>query len=239
MMSMTASAKAAGQPRPLLQPGAVAGERAGAGAGPAPCRRARAAARPARQGDREVQDPAEVPQDPADARARRRWPAAAGSPRASVTHAIRPTKAQVPSSARTAGSSSRAPTMTMNTVTAAATRDAVEEVMPHDEQAHQGDDHGRGGELHRPARGAHRLQRRLPRLPAVDERLAVAVDDEQRVVDADAEADHRREDRREGRHVEVARDQRQREARRQRRPTGPPRRSAGTRPASSRTRTAG
>ena len=36
----------------------------------------------------------------------------------------------------------------------------------------------------------------------VDDRLAVSVDDEQRVVDADAETDHRRQDRRERRHVE-------------------------------------
>ena len=52
-------------------------------------------------------------------------------------------------------------------------------------------------------------RRRLSRSCPAWSGLAVAVDDEQRVVDADPETDHRGEDRREGRDVEVARDQQQ------------------------------
>ena len=65
----------------------------------------------------------------------------------------------------------------------------------HDDDAEQADDHGRPGEQHRPAGGADR-RRRLAGLVAVAEGVAVAGDDEQRVVDAHPDGDHRRHRRR-------------------------------------------
>ena len=67
------------------------------------------------------------------------------------------------------------------------------------DQVHAGerDDHRAAGEEHGLARGRDRLHHRRFRSQAVLQALPVARDDEQRVVDADAEADHRRELRRE------------------------------------------
>ena len=73
MMSMTTSANTAGHPRPLLQPVAVAGERARGGAGPEPCRRCTSApVEPAHDRHGKHQDPAEVAHDPARPGGRRR-----------------------------------------------------------------------------------------------------------------------------------------------------------------------
>ena len=82
-------------------------------------------------------------------------------------------------------------------------RDAVEEVDAHHEQAEQRDDDRCCCELHGASRRSHRLQRRRSWFAAVDDGFSVSVDDEQRVVDTDTQADHRRQDRREQRDIEV------------------------------------
>ena len=133
--SMTTRAKAAGQPRPLLQPVAVPGE----GAGPVRVGGLAAVDDPAPrqpdQRDREVRAPSRGSGRTGRPRAGRRSAAAGGSPRSSVTHAIRPTNAQVPSSDSTAGSSSSAPSITMNTVMADATAMPLKKVICMHEQA--------------------------------------------------------------------------------------------------------
>ena len=63
------------------------------------------------------------------------------------------------------------------------------------------------GEQHRPARGVERLDRRLLAGQPPQHALAVAGDDEQRVVDADAEPDQQRELARERGHVDRVREQ--------------------------------
>ena len=81
-------------------------------------------------------------------------------------------------------------------------RDAVEETEPEQQHPHQRDDHGDPGEQHGAAGGVDRGDRRRPLLEALVEAVAEAGDDEERVVDPDAEADHRRQDRGEVRGVE-------------------------------------
>ena len=81
----------------------------------------------------------------------------------------------------------------MITAPAAARPITVRNGMFDDHQADQGDDHGHAGEHHRAAGRAGRLGGRLARLHAVAEVLAMAGQDEQRVVDADGEAEHRRQ----------------------------------------------
>ena len=61
----------------------------------------------------------------------------------------------------------------------------------HQRQAHQGDDHRRAGEQHGAAAGVDRLGDGVLDAEPELEALSVPRDDEQRVVDADAEADHR------------------------------------------------
>ena len=97
----------------------------------------------------------------------------------------------------------------------------------HEEHAEQRDDDGGAGEHHRPAGGVHRDADRLADVVAGVQLLAVAGDDEQRVVDADAEADHHADERREvGDLHEVADEDHERPAqadaeRARRRPAGP------------------
>jgi hypothetical protein len=62
-----------------------------------------------------------------------------------------------------------------------------------DEQAHERDDHGEAGEDHGAARGREGLPDRLLDVVAACELVAVAGEDEQGVVDADGEAEHRAE----------------------------------------------
>ena len=75
-----------------------------------------------------------------------------------------------------------------------------------DQRGH-GHDHRDPGEGDRGAGRAHRRRQRLPVLLPGGPVVAVAGDDEQGVVDADAEPDHRGEDRRPGGDVECARQQ--------------------------------
>ena len=78
----------------------------------------------------------------------------------------------------------------------------------------QRDDDGAAREQHGPTGGVHRLDDRLARVaecrPGRHVRLAKARQDEQRVVDADAEPDHRRELGGEVRRVDDVREQRDR-----------------------------
>ena len=69
--------------------------------------------------------------------------------------------------------------------------DALHEAQAHEEQAHQGDDHGEPGEQHGAAARVDRLDDGLLHAQPELQALPVAGDDEQGVVDADAEADHR------------------------------------------------
>ena len=94
-----------------------------------------------------------------------------------------------------AGSSVIAANTVNSTITRGGDADAGEEVQAEHEQAEHrdadrgaGEQHGAAGRVERPDRG---LLRRQAGLQAV----AVPGDDEQRVVDADAEADQRGEDR--------------------------------------------
>ena len=78
--------------------------------------------------------------------------------------------------------------------------EAAHEGEAHEVQAHQRDDHGRAREQHRATRRVDGRCGRVDRLHARVQALAVPRDDEQRVVDPDAESDHRGELRREVRH---------------------------------------
>ena len=90
-------------------------------------------------------------------------------------------------------------------------REAAHEREAHQVQAQQRDDHGRAGEQHRAARGVDRGGGRVVRFQARVQAFAVAGDDEQRVVDTDAEPDHRGELRREvGHRLHVADEHRER-----------------------------
>ncbi len=77
---------------------------------------------------------------------------------------------------------------------------------PGEEEAEDGDDDGAPREQHRLTRGGVRGTGGILHAHAVVQVLAVAGDDEQRVVDADAEADHHAEDQRELRHVHEGRE---------------------------------
>ena len=68
--------------------------------------------------------------------------------------------------------------------------ESAEEADPRGVQAQHGDDHGDRGDQHGPAAGGHRPAGRLGRVGAVDDLLPVPGGQEQRVVDADAEAHH-------------------------------------------------
>ena len=76
-------------------------------------------------------------------------------------------------------------------------RDPVEEVEAEQEHPQQRDDHGDPGEQHRSAGGVDRRDRRVALLHAFVEAVAESGQDEEGVVDPDAEADHRRQDDRE------------------------------------------
>ena len=78
--------------------------------------------------------------------------------------------------------------------------EAADEVDAHEEEPAERDHHGRAGEEHRAAGGVEREHGRLLGIEPVVQALAVAGDDEQRVVDADTEPEHRAELRRELRH---------------------------------------
>ena len=71
--------------------------------------------------------------------------------------------------------------------------EALQEAQPHQQQPEQGDHHGAAGEHHGPPGGAHGLHRGVVGRQAPLQRGAVAGDDEQGVVDAHADADHRRD----------------------------------------------
>ena len=75
--------------------------------------------------------------------------------------------------------------------------EAADEPDAHEEHAEQRDDDRRAGEHDRTAGGVHRDADRLADVVPRVQLLAVAGDDEQRVVDADAEADHDADERRE------------------------------------------
>ena len=80
--------------------------------------------------------------------------------------------------------------------------DAVQVGEPHDDHAEQADHHRRPGEQDRAAGGSDRRHDRLPRVVTVVEGVAVAGDDEQRVVDAHPDGDHRGHRRRPFGHVD-------------------------------------
>jgi len=70
-------------------------------------------------------------------------------------------------------------------------REAVEEAHAEDEQAKQGGDHRASRKQHGPAGGAHRRGDGLLGVLALEGVLPESVEDEQGVVDTDAEANHR------------------------------------------------
>ena len=72
---------------------------------------------------------------------------------------------------------------------------------PGKDEGAESDHHGRAREQDRPAGGCRGTRDRLLHLHAVSELQLVARDDEERVVDPHAQADHRGERRRRGRHV--------------------------------------
>ena len=103
----------------------------------------------------------------------------------------------VPTQPSSAGSSVSEPTIISSTPIAEAMATPLDELQAHEEQAEQRDDHGDAGEQHGPARGVDRLDDGVLDVEPEVQALPVAGDDEQRVVDADAEADHRHHLRRE------------------------------------------
>ena len=108
-----------------------------------------------------------------------------------------------PASDRSAGSSHTADSMTIATVRDAATANPLEETDAQNEQTQQGDDHRRARELNGAARCSPTRVRR-PGCVACHHRLPEAVEDEQGVVDADTQTDHRRQGGGEGGHGEEA-----------------------------------
>ena len=90
-----------------------------------------------------------------------------------------------------------------------AEREALHEREVHQEHAEQRDDDRAAGEHDRPARRRHCDLDRVLRLATRVQLGAVTGDDEERVVDARPEADHRRELGREARDVEHERDEQQ------------------------------
>jgi hypothetical protein len=81
------------------------------------------------------------------------------------------------------------------TTEAGADGEALDEGDAHEQHAEQRDHHGGAGEQHGPPGGVERDGHRLAHGVAVVELLAVAGDDEQRVVDADAQPDHHAQER--------------------------------------------
>ncbi len=69
--------------------------------------------------------------------------------------------------------------------------DTLDEGQPDEQESEQRDDDGDAGEHHGAAAGVDRGHHRVLDACATFEILSVAGDDEQRVVDADAQADHR------------------------------------------------
>ena len=98
---------------------------------------------------------------------------------------LRPTNPSI------AGSSVSAASIVMRTPIDDADGQAVHDRHAHREQAEHGDDDRRAGEQHGPAGRVDRRDDRLLGVESVVQALAVAGDDEQRVVDADADRDHR------------------------------------------------
>jgi hypothetical protein len=116
----------------------------------------------------------------------------------------------------------------------AADRDAVQERQAQQQHAEQRDDDGDRREHHGPARGVERLLDRAVAIHAGPDLAAEARHDEQRVVDADAEADQLRELAGEVRRVDEVADERdqadrraQRQQRREQRQAGRDRRAEG------------
>ena len=101
-----------------------------------------------------------------------------------------------PAKPSSAGSSEIAIRTAIATVPAAARPITDRNGMLTTQQADQGDDHGHAGEHDGAAGGARRLGHGLAQLHALGQVLLVAGEDEQRVVDADGEAEHRGQDRR-------------------------------------------
>ena len=79
----------------------------------------------------------------------------------------------------------------MATASRGGDRDTLDEGQPDEQESEQRDDHGDAGEHHGAAAGVDRGHHRVLDAGAAFEILSVAGDDEQRVVDADAQADHR------------------------------------------------
>ena len=86
-----------------------------------------------------------------------------GMASSSLIQAIRPTNAQVPSKERQRWQQEERADHHHEDGDRRGDGDAVEEGDPHDEQAEQGDDHRRGGELDRATGGPHGLKRSLAR----------------------------------------------------------------------------
>ena len=141
------------------------------------------------------------------ARPQRAAGAASGSPAARRVPGIRSRSIRVPAIAISAGTSVTEAAITINTDHDRRERGAVEVGEAHQEQAEQRDHHGRPGDQHRAPGGGDRLRDRLLRRPPGRQRGAVARDDQQRVVDPDADAEHRRERGRPVRDVEHSREQ--------------------------------
>ena len=97
-----------------------------------------------------------------------------------------------PAKPRTAGSSVTDAAMTTSTASDHGEGEPVHGRLAHQQDAEHRDDDGHAGEQHRAAGGRDRGQRGPSRVLAVGQAAAEPGDDEQRVVDADADADHRR-----------------------------------------------
>ena len=106
-----------------------------------------------------------------------------------------------------AGISVTAAVIVVSTTIAEATATPLRKLTPSTNRPEQRDDHGGAGEQHRPAGGVQRAHARGLGVAAGLDRVAVAGDDEQRVVDADAEADQGGERGGEGGDVDRVREQ--------------------------------
>ena len=89
-----------------------------------------------------------------------------------------------------AGSKVRAANMTAMTARIVPTARPSRYCWPTRNKPHKGDEHGGPGEQHGPPGGGHGPDDGVAGVEAFTEALAVAGDDEQRVVDPDAEPDH-------------------------------------------------
>ena len=97
---------------------------------------------------------------------------------------------RLPTHPRSAGSRVSDPRIIISTPIDGGDRHARDEAEADHRQAHQRDDHRDPGEQDGPSTGVHRLDDGFLDVQSEAEPLAVASDDEQRVVDADAESDH-------------------------------------------------